>query len=325
MPTAAAAAVADRLRASRQVLLVAHRPPDADGVGSMLALGGLLSRLAKETTLVCTAALDAGLLLLPGVEAVREELPQDGRWDTAVLLDCASLERAGLPPDAIARAGVVLNVDHHLTNPGFGDMNWVDASAPATAALVAEIFDALGQALTPADATCLYAGVLTDTDRFTAESATPAAHRLAARLLEAGAASVGVASAMYASRSPAALRLLARALDRLRVSADGRVSWIALAADDFAAAGVDVLGAEDLAPVALGVEGVWAAAYIRPGADGVRVGLRSRHPRLDVAAVAARFGGGGHRWAAGFTDPDAAGAVDRAVGALEEAVRRVGA
>lgn len=325
MPTAAPADLVNRLRASRRVLVVAHRPPDADGVGSLLALGRLLEGIGKDVTRLCAAPLDGALLALPGAEGVARAVAPDGRWDCAVLLDCASLDRAGLADEVLARADVVMNVDHHLTNPGFGDITYVDARAPATAALVVELFDALGRRLGPHDATCLYAGLLTDTDRFTAESATPGAHRLAARLLEAGAAAAGVVAALYAARSPAALRLLARAIDRLRVSADGRVGWIALDAADFEAAGVDPATAEDLVPVALGVEDVWVAAYLRPGLDGVRVGLRSRHPAVDVAAVAARFGGGGHRWAAGYADPDAVGAAERAVTALKEAVGHAGA
>ena len=325
MPTAAPAALLNRLRASRRLLLVAHRPPDADGVGSVLALGRLLARLDKEVTRLCTAPLDASLMALPGAEQMLACLPDEGRWDSAVLLDCASLERAGLPEGTLERVESVINIDHHRTNPGFGDVRFIDARAPATAALVVALFDALDARLTQPDATCLYAGLLTDTDRFTAESATPAAHRLAARLLESGAAAAGVVAALYAARSPGALRLLARAIDHLRVSADGRVGWIALDAADFAAAGVDSATSEDLAPVALGVEDVWCSAYLRPGLDGVRVGLRSRHPALDVAEVAARFGGGGHRWAAGYTDDRGEGAAARAVAALEEAVARVDA
>lgn len=324
MPTAAALAVADRLRRSASVLVVAHRPADADGVGSALALARLLEEMGSRVERVCTAPLDAGLLALPGADRIAAQVSAHERWDTAVLLDCASLDRAGLPPAVLARAEVVVNVDHHRTNPGFGDVTYIDPSAPATTALVAELFDALAQPLTAADATCLYAGLVTDTDRFTAESATAAAHRLAARFIDAGADAAGMIAALYAARSRAALRLMARAIDRLRLSDDGHVAWIRLDAADFRAVGSASLGSEDLAGVALGVEGVWVAAYLRPGQDGVRVGLRSRHPGVDVAAIAARFGGGGHRWAAGFNDADGDGAERRVLAALEEAVRRVG-
>ncbi|MCL6596277.1 MAG: DHH family phosphoesterase [Firmicutes bacterium] len=319
---ATAADVASLLRRSRSVLLVAHRPPDADGVGSLLALGRLLEDRGAQVERVCAEPLDPGLLTLPGAERVALAPSPAGRWDAAVLLDCASLERAGLGEGVLSRAGRVVNVDHHLTNPGFGDLPLVDPAAPATAALVAALFDALGEEIAPEDATCLYAGLLTDTDRFTAENAGPEAHLLAARLLRAGAASGPVASAMYAARPLSALRLEARALERLRTNADGRVAWVALGPEDFRAAGVDASTAEDLAPMVAAVAGVWAGAYLRPGQGGVRVGLRSRHPAVDVAAVAQRLGGGGHRWAAGCTLPPDPDPVARVVGALEEAVRR---
>lgn len=305
------------------MLAVAHRPPDADGVGSLLALTRALRALGKHVDPVCVEALEPGLASLPGAGDVRAGLPARARWDVAVLLDCATLERAGLADDVLARAGGILNVDHHVTNPGFGDLALVDPMAPATAALVVDLFDALGVALAPGDATCLYAGLLTDTERFTADGVTDRTHLLAARLLAAGANATGVATAMYATRPLGTVRLVARALTVLRTSAGGRVAWIELRPRDFERAGVDPVGSEDLAPLALGVEGVWTAAYLRPTADGqVRAGLRSRHPCVDVSAVASAFGGGGHRHAAGCVLPPGRAGVRRIVAALEEAVAR---
>lgn len=317
-------AVANRLRRTRRVLLVAHRPPDADGVGSLLAMGRMLASLGKEVTEICVDALEPNLRALPGAERVRESVAADApAWDAVVLLDCADLDRAGLDPDCL-RGATVFNIDHHRTNPGFGDVVLVDATAPATAALVVDLFDAMGVPLGKDDATALYAGLLTDTERFTAESVCPATHRLAARLLESGARAAEVAGAMYATRPASAVNLMARALRKLRRTPDGRVAWISLTADDFAKAGVDPMTAEDLASVAVGVAGVWAGAYLRPGAAGVRVGLRSRHPEVDVSRVAQTLGGGGHRWAAGCVLPDGRNVSRRVVRALREEVERVG-
>jgi phosphoesterase RecJ-like protein len=317
-------AVADRLRRASRVLLVAHRPPDADGVGSLLALGRMLSSLGKEVAEVCVEALEPSLLSLPGAERVRVTVPpRAAAWDAAVLLDCADVDRAGLEPGFL-RDVTVINIDHHRTNPGFGDVVLVDPTAPATAALVVDLVDALDVPLGADDATDLYAGLLTDTERFTAESVCPATHRLAARLLESGARAAEVAGAMYSTRPASGVTLLASALRKLRRTADGRVAWISLTADDFTKAGVDPMTAEDLASVAVGVEGVWAGAYLRPGAGGVRVGLRSRHPEVDVSRVAQALGGGGHRWAAGCVLPDSRNAATRVVRALQEEVERVG-
>lgn len=311
--------VADRLRRSGRLLLVAHRPPDADGVGSMLTLGRALAALGKEVCEVCVEALEPALLTLPGAERVRLVPSGAASWDSVVLLDCADVERAGVDPGVFPGA-TVINIDHHRTNPGFGDLVLVDPGAPATSTLVADLLDALGVPMTAEDATCLYAGLLTDTERFTAESVGPDTHRLAARLLERGAASAEVAGAMYATRPASAVALLARALRKMKRNADGRVAWIRLHEEDFARAGVDPLASEDLASLTVGVQGVWVGAYLRPGVGGVRVGLRSRHPGVDVSRVAQALGGGGHRWAAGCLLPSRPDPVRRVVRALEEAV-----
>jgi phosphoesterase RecJ-like protein len=317
------ARVAAHLARSRRVLLVAHRPPDADGVGSMLALARLLEAMGKEVARVCVEPLDDALATLPGADRVVAQ-PPPGRFDAAVLLDCASLSRSGLDAAALARVDSVVNIDHHVTNPGFGDLPLVVPDAPSTTAVVTRLFAALGAELTADDATALYAGLITDTERFTAIAAGADAHRLAARLIDAGAATGRVVEAFYADRSVAGARLLGVALTRLRTGADGRVAWIELDRDDFARLGLDPIDTEDFAPVALALRGVWAAAYLRPGRDGIRVGLRSRHAGVDVATVAAGFGGGGHRWSAGCVLPPAPGAAARVATALEEAVRRVG-
>lgn len=297
-------AIVDVLRRAHRVLLVAHRPADADGVGSALALAAVLRGMGRDVGTVCQEPLTGGLLSLPGADTVGILEPFDGRsprWDATVFLDCASAARADLPEGWRAYGGTWINVDHHATNPLYGDLSLVDATAPATAAVVARIVDGLEEALRADAATCLYAGLLTDTQRFTAPSTGPEAHRLAARLLESGADGHGMARALYGDRTPRDLRLMGRALRSLRLTAGGQVSWVVLDERDFQALGVNPEGSEDFADVAAAVAGVRVAVYVRPGAQPKesRIGLRSPDGSVDVGRLALGLGGGGHARSAG--------------------------
>lgn len=320
-------AIAEALRSSRRVRLVAHRPADADGVGSALALAAVLRVRGCETSTVCQEPLTGGLLSLPGADTVETVSAPDHLGpapDATVFLDCASPSRAGLPEGWEARAGIWINVDHHATNPLYGDLSLVDPGAPATAAVVVRIVDALGGDLTPDAATCLYAGLLTDTQRFTSPTAGPDAHRLAARLLESGADGHAMARALYGDRAPRDLRLMGRALRSLRLTAGGQVSWVVLDERDFQAVGVSAEGSEDFADVAAAVTGVRIAVYVRPGAapGESRVGLRSPDGSVDVGKLALTLGGGGHARSAGCTLAcGASEAAERLRPILDEAVK----
>lgn len=321
-----AGAIADVLRQSHRVLLVAHRPPDADGVGSALALVEALRTPGREPTAVCQESLSGGLLSLPGAESVVALGPHAADspvFDATVFLDCASAERAALPETWQGHLGTWINVDHHATNPLYGDLCLVDPGAPATAAVVIRLLDEMGQALSPQAATCLYAGLLTDTQRFTAQTVGPDAHRLAARLLEAGAESRRMARALYQDRTLLDLRLLGRALRSLRLTAGGQIAWVVLDERDFRALGLGPEGSEDFADVAAMAAGVRIAVYVRPSAHPgeTRVGLRSPDGSVDVSQVALALGGGGHPRLAGCSLRASVSTVcERLRPILEEAV-----
>jgi phosphoesterase RecJ-like protein len=313
---------------ARRLLLVAHLKPDADTVGSVLGLGQALESLGKEVTLYCADPLAGPLVTLPGAERVTTAPPTDEAWaafDAVVTLDVSTIDRLGSvyleAPERFTRLPV-LNVDHHLTNPRFGTVDLVDPVAASTAELVTALLERMGVPLTVPVATCLLAGVLTDTLSFQTQSTTPATLRTAASLLQAGAPLAALAYRYFRQRSRGSALVWSRALGTLSFAAGGRVAWIEVSRAVLEAAGPGADGA-GLSGFAANIEGVEVGFSLEEGPDGsIFAGLRS--PTVDVAAVAARFGGGGHARAAGCHFPPPAtlaAARDALLGAIEESLR----
>lgn len=310
-----------RLRAGRRFLLVLHVRPDGDSIGSTLALASALRRLGKEAVVVAADPIPAGLAFLEGAEDCRTAAQVDGEFDAAIFLDCAGLDRIGAALEAVKRCRTILNVDHHGSNPRFGDVNVIDPEAAAVGEMTAEVIRALGVGLDAGMATALYTAMATDTGSFRYESTRPRTYRLAAELCERGARPAEVAAHVWDNRPLSALRLLGLTLGRLRIELGGAYAWAEVDAEMLALAGADEEEIEGLVNYPRSVRGVEVAALLsatRPGE--VRVSLRSNR-RVDVARLAARFGGGGHARAAGCTlEGDLASAREMLLAAVAEAL-----
>jgi len=291
------------LAAAQEVTLVAHVQPDADALGSALALGlalhqrGATARVsfgAPAQTPESLAGLDVAGLIVPP-----ERVP--ARPEVLVALDTASRSRLGCLADRIDTAGAVLVIDHHTTNDLFGTHHLVDAGADATAVLVLQLLDALDIVLDEPIARCLYAGLVTDTSCF--RRADPSTHAIAGRLLAAGVDSQAVTRELLDTHPFGWLPMLATVLGRAQLelaSAQG----LGLVHTTVRLADVAGLRTEEVERVVDLVrttsEAEVAAVLKEIGPDRWSVSLRAKN-RIDVCAAAAELGGGGHRLAAGFT------------------------
>jgi phosphoesterase RecJ-like protein len=309
-----AAEVAERLRGETRVLAVSHESPDGDALGCVVALLLMAERLGAECRAYIPgeASFPPEYSSLPRLEGVlRGSPPLLEPGTTVYLLDCASLLRSN--SHGFAGKAVRVNLDHHQDNPGYGDLNLIDAAAPSTSAILYDVFRAGGFAVDAEVATALYMGLVTDTGRFQYSNTTPAAHRMAAELQEAGADVSSVYRQVYESKPLPKLLLLGRALDHLEVRLGGAliVSW--LGNDDFVRAGADEGHAEGIIDDLRQIQGVRVAALIRQrlkeGRGEAKVSLRSTDGGVNVAAIAQKRGGGGHVQAAGFTSDEAVPAV----------------
>jgi phosphoesterase RecJ-like protein len=297
--------MADALREHDRFLVVTHENPDGDALGSLLAATLALRQLGKDAAMYLpgTTPLPAEYDFMPLDDLVREA-PADAAERVLLAVDCAKAERIG-DDQAVSRAPLVLDVDHHHDNTRFGDLNLIVADASSTGEVLRDLFEELGIELTPSLAEPLYVALVTDTGRFQYANTTPKALRLAAELVEAGANIHEVFQQVYESVDFAKLKLLARALDRAEVLEGGRMVSSHLLRTDFAEAGAAEPYSEGIIDYLRAVEGAELAVLIREqlneAAHAHKGSLRSSIDELDVSAIARRFGGGGHRQAAGFS------------------------
>jgi bifunctional oligoribonuclease and PAP phosphatase NrnA len=300
-------AVAKAIRENDRFLLTTHENPDGDALGSLLAAKLALDALGKDSVMYLSgeAPLPAEYRFMP-LEGLRRQLPDDVEQRVLFALDCANESRLGQGQEALERAPLVLNVDHHHDNSRFGQVNVVIADASSTGEIVRDLVRELGIDLAPELAEAIYIALVTDTGRFQYANTTPKALRLAAELVEAGADVHRVFQSVYESVQLAKLKLLARALERAQVYEGGGVVVSYLLKTDFADVGAAEPYSEGIIDFLRAVEGADMAALIReppaPGRPARRVSLRSSSDELDVSAIARASGdGGGHRQAAGFS------------------------
>ncbi|HEY3550458.1 MAG TPA: bifunctional oligoribonuclease/PAP phosphatase NrnA [Gaiellaceae bacterium] len=298
-------AIADALRQHDRFLVVTHENPDGDALGSLLAATLALRQLGKDAVMYLAGQtpLPREYAFMP-LEGLLRESPADAAQRVLLAVDCAKEDRIG-DEAARSRAPLVLNVDHHHDNTRFGDLNLIVADASSTGEVLRDVFAELGLELTPELAEPLYIALVTDTGRFQYANTTPKALRLAAELVEAGADIHAVFQEVYESVEFAKLKLLARALDRAEVLEGGRIVVSYLLRTDFADVGASEPYSEGIIDYLRAVEGAELAVLVREqlnvGAHAHKGSLRSSIDELDVSVIARRFGGGGHRQAAGFS------------------------
>jgi phosphoesterase RecJ-like protein len=302
MTGGAIADAVDRLRRATRALVTGHRRPDGDSLGSELALAELAGALGTETVVINHDRPPATLLELPGSETalVSESLPGDfpGEFDLVVTMECPTLDRAGF--EGLDRCPI-LNIDHHPDNPRYGEVNYVDTEAPAAGEMVWRMFGAAGVTPTAAAATSAYVALSTDTGDFRYSNATARAFHAAAEMVEAGASPTQVAEWIHGRKRAPAVCLLGEALRSLRFEADGRIAIIELGPESFERCGARPEDTEEIVNHPRAIEGVEVVAFLKQWEPGVvRISLRSKGT-ADVRRVAAGFGGGGHRNAAGCT------------------------
>jgi len=314
-------AICRLFRDKERFLVACHENPEGDAIGSELALALSLRKMGKTATVLNADPVPENLAFLPGAQSVRLE-GDGGEYDAAVVLDCGSVERTGRIRGELERCPVLVNIDHHRSNGACGDLALVDPEAAATGTLVYRVLSAMGAPIDREVAVNIYTAILTDTGSFRYGNASPEAFFVAGEMVRRGTDPREVAERLYETQSERRLRLLGRVLSTLEIVAGGRVAAITTRQQDLAACGATKDHLEGFINYPRSVAGVEVAVAFREESDGVfRVSLRSRG-RVDVGAVAARFGGGGHRNAAGCSVPGSLAEVKaRVFAVLEEAVR----
>jgi len=287
------------LASTKRVVLISHFNPDADALGSTFGLGLALQELGKEVLFVNESAAPPRYHFLPSISALKNQLP-GGDWDSLVILDCGEMKRIGdsLHKDA-ARFKNILNIDHHLTNDYFGAFNLVEVKASSTSELVFEVLQAMKFKGSTQVATCLLSGISGDTGSFKYASTSVRTLETAAELLRWGAKPVEISGALYGDTPLQQIRLESLALSKMQILEGGAYAEVLVTEEMFRECGANADDTEFLVEKARDVKGVRISALIRRDADLWKVSLRARGS-LNVADIAAKFGGGGHKPAAAF-------------------------
>jgi bifunctional oligoribonuclease and PAP phosphatase NrnA len=297
------------VRDAETFLLLAHVSPDGDALGSALAVGLAITALPGERNVQVSFGDDpfvvpSNLRHLPGQDLLVE--PGDVvPPDLAISFDSSSPDRLGLLQDLAEAAPELVVVDHHSSFNGFGTLAIVDTSAPATAVIADELIARLGVEITPDIATCLYSGLVTDTGSFRYAGTTAATHAFAGRLLDTGIPFDEIARALFDDAPFEYLGMLGEALSSARlepeVAGGGGMVWAVIPAEPRLARGLAFDLVEPIIDVVRKANEAEVAVVLKEDDAGVlRVSMRSKGA-VDVSHAATMLGGGGHRYAAGFT------------------------
>lgn len=303
------------IRAAHHPLLVCHVSPDGDAIGSLTGLGWALRQIGQQPILACSDPIPAPLGYIPGVEAIVQEV--GAPFDLVVSVDCSDLTRLGrftqLPDFSHCP---LVNIDHHITNLDFGTVNLVDPQASSTAEIVLRLLDVMDIPLSVESASCLLAGVVSDTQGFRTGTTTVEVMEVALRLMKAGAPLPAIAHHALDRRSTAAILLWGAALAQLH--AEDRLLWTSISQAMRRTTGHTGNGDFKLANFLITADDVDAVAVFAEREDGrIEVSLRAA-PGFDVTPVALQFGGGGHTLAAGCNLP---GPLDEAQAQVLVALR----
>ena len=308
------------LRRAQRPLLIAHIAPDGDGIGSLLGLGLAMREVGRRPTLACADGVPEGLRFLPGSAEVVKE--RRGDEDLIVALDCSDIERLGsLYDEDLFRRLPVINIDHHVTNTGFGDAQRVEPAAASTAQIAYRLLRRLRWPVSPPIATCLLVGLITDTRSFRTSNTDADALRTALALVEAGAPLAEVNEQLNRGLCLGAIGLWGKALSGARLQ-DG-IIWTEISQATQRQCGVSDADTSGLVSFIASAREAQVAVLLTERADGrIEVGLRSV-PGVDISGVALALGGGGHPQAAGCTLPGPLEAArDRVLRELAAALAR---
>ncbi len=292
--------IAAALRAGERFLVASHVAPEGDTVGSQLALCLALQDMGKAVVAYNSDPIPRNIRFLPYVENVVAQIDPEATFDAAIIVDAADMSRIGAGlAEALPRCRQVINIDHHKTNTGFGDLRFVDPNASATGEVVYRLLKAIPATITHEIAVNLYVTILTDTGSFHYTSSTPAAFRIAGEMVTLGVRPWSIAEKIYESNPAARIRLLGAVLATLEVTPGGKVASIVVSKGDLEAHGCTADLTDGFVNFPRSIEGVEVALMFREEGEAMyKVSFRSRG-NVDVAAIAGLFGGGGHRNSAG--------------------------
>ncbi|WP_434758329.1 DHH family phosphoesterase [Paenibacillus amylolyticus] len=296
-------------------LVVSHVQPDGDAVSSTVTVGWLLSCLGKTFTMINEGEIPQRMRFLWQADAIvnMTEHPPERKYKAIICVDCADFARVGLTRHYFEEDAMILNIDHHPTNNGYGAVNIIKSDAAATAEILFELLELFNITWDKDIATAVYTGLLTDTGGFRYANTSPNVMATASRLLEHGVDGPYLAQSLLEEMTFPQVRILNKALSSLQMSEDGKVAWVVITPEDMQACEAVNEDLEGIVNYTRNIRGVEVGIFFKViNENATKVSMRSAG-KVDVAALAQTFGGGGHVLAAGC----------RMEGKLDEIVEKV--
>ena len=286
----------EALSQARRVVIIAHKNPDGDAIGSALAMHNMLQNQGKEPIPICVDPVPQSLLFLPGAEEFKQNLEHP--FDLSISVDCANLDKM-----AFENLNIIINIDHHLTNNSYGSINIIEPELSSTAEILYNLFIKLGWVIDKTVATSLLTGIFTDTGSFQYPSTSPRTLEIAADLMKKGAYLPKIVQYTYQTKSLPTLRAWGKALSKVEINKFLEMAVSAISFEDLKKINAKL---EDLSGVVSIINTVpdirVALLLTQIDETHVKGSLRStQNAGVDVAKMAEQFGGGGHKLAAGFT------------------------
>jgi len=300
--------IIQHIKDGQHILIASHAEPDGDSVGSLVALGLALAKLDKKITMYNPSPIPAVYRFLPGAGRIVRQIKNVDTYDLALVLDCGDLVRLGETSAEVGKIPLLINIDHHVSNTGFGHIQFIDTSACATAEIVYRLINALQIPFDKAIATSIYTGILTDTGSFRFSNTNQAAFAISKAMTDAGVEPHNVAQHVFGTYSLGRIKLLNMALNSIEISDNGKLSLMTVTRSMLNTTGTSTEDLDGMINYARRIEDVKIATLIHEIKNGAgkfanmnryHVSLRS-DSSVDVAKIAGKFGGGGHASAAGF-------------------------
>ena len=294
------AAIGDVLKASQRFAVLTHVRPDGDAIGSQLAMVLALQKLGKTVVAYNEDGLPDTFSFLIGSEIIVKPPAEPTDVDVVLALDTAAKNRLGTSIQGVGSYQTLVNIDHHASNPGYGDLNYLDIHAPATGQIIYELLQDQKLPFFPAIADALFVAISTDTGSFRYQNTTAHTFEIAGKLVEAGVDLATISNRVYESYPKRRTLLLGRLLNDATFHADDRIGTFSLTEETKQALAIDPADIDGLIDVIRSVDTVVVAIFFEELPDQrVRISVRSKNLKIDANRICSTWGGGGHQLAAG--------------------------
>lgn len=290
----------ERILKSKNIYIASHVRPDGDNLGSMLALGLALKSINENVYLVQTDPVPSDFMFLPGAEDIKEVTDFDN-IDLFITLDSSDIERLGQNKKIIDKANFVINIDHHISNTNYGDINIVDSKSGSTAELIFYLIKVLDIKIHKDIGTCIYTGISTDTGSFMYDNTRPETHLIAAELLNIGIDKKNIILNVYQNNSLEKTNLFIKTIENLEMFAENKIAVVSVTRDILKNTGAKMEDTDGIISFIRDIQPVEVAILLKElQSEEIKVSMRSKK-YVNVAEVCSKFEGGGHIRAAGCT------------------------